>query len=641
MCGIIALWRARSGGAATIIDRMTPALRHRGPDSSSSWVDASDSLALGHRRLAIIDPTPDGIQPMISASGRYRIIFNGEFYNFRAVRRELEQLGHGVNSASDTAVALACFDAWGVERALQRLSGMFALAVWDAQMNRLVIARDRIGEKPLYYGWVHGDFVAASELKAFRAHPAWTGVVDPDALSLYVRNNYVPAPYAIYQGIQKLLPGTYTSISRRDVLAGQVPAPTPFWSLATVAIAGSSEIIADDQQAESLVDQKLRHIVGEQMIADVPVGCLLSGGVDSSIVAAIMQQISDRPIQTFTIQFDERAYDESPFAQAVASHLGTDHTTFLLTAEEGMRIIPELPTIYDEPFADSSQVPTVAVSRLARQAVTVCLTGDGGDEVFAGYNRHVELQKIWRRLGWIPFAGRRLVSRGLQALPIGPIDEALRRRKYGVLGDQVQKLGYILGERTLEDMYVRLAVHMSDPGALLMQAGHGIDILHDRRRWPIGLQGMQRILWLESVTSLPDDMLVKVDRASMSASLEMRSPLLDHRLIELAWRLPLQQKIRGGRGKYILRRVLNRYVPSSLIDRPKMGFAVPIDAWLRGPLRDWAEDLLDDQTVRAAGFYNPIAVRSMWNEHLTGRRKWQQQIWGILMFHAWLRAERE
>jgi asparagine synthase (glutamine-hydrolysing) len=627
-----------------VVERMADTLMHRGPDDSGSWVDVYAGIALGHRRLSIIDLSPEGHQPMTSPSGRYVIAYNGEIYNFRELRLELERGGVTWRGHSDTEVMLAAFEAWGVERALERFNGMFAFALWDRQERALHLARDRLGEKPLYYGWMGKTFLFGSELKPLRAHPAWRGDVDRNALAAYVRHNYVPSPYSIYQGIAKLPPAHHLRIPLTDSHAAR---PKPYWSLRQAAEAGVADPLQlDDDAAVDELDRLLRDAIGRRMVADVPVGVFLSGGIDSSTVVALMQAQSSKPVRSFSIGFDEEGYNEARHAKAVARHLGTDHTELYVTPGEAMSVIPQLPMMYDEPFADSSQIPTFLVSQLARRHVTVTLSGDGGDELFCGYVRYFWGRRIWNRLRRLPYRVRALAANAIGALSpnawnvlFAGLNRIMPSTRLGELtGDRVHKLANVLAVPTPDALYHGLVSHWPRPEVLVYGSREPATALTDRARWANLADFTQRMMYLDGVTYLPDDILVKVDRASMAVSLEARVPMLDHRVVEFAWRVPLSSKTRNDQGKWLLRQVLYRYVPPHLIDRPKMGFGVPIDSWLRGPLRAWAEELLSEHRLREDGYFNPAPIREKWAEHLSGTRNWQYWLWDILMFQAWLDA---
>lgn len=650
MCGIagyLTVPRQKSCDELRVtVLRMADTLRLRGPDDGGAWVDADAGIALGHRRLSIIDLSLEGHQPMHSFCGRYVIAFNGEIYNHRDIRHELEQESqrHAIpwRGHSDTEVALAAISRWGIEAAVRRFVGMFAFALWDRTERVLYLVRDRLGEKPLYYGRMGRSILFGSELKALRAHPDFKGEINRDALALYLRHNCIPAPYSIYRGIYKLPPGTMLAVSDRDA---PFPGPVQYWSAREAAEHGlAAPFTGSTEEAIAALDGLLRDAVGLQMVADVPLGVFLSGGIDSSTVVALMQAQSDRPVKTFTIGFNETGYNEAEHAKAVARHLGTEHTEFYVTPEEAMAVIPRLPALYDEPFADSSQIPTFLVSEMARRSVTVSLSGDGGDELFAGYNRYFWGRSIWKRVGWMPQPLRVAAAAALTAVSPQRWDRVFAaaksllpsKLKQSTPGDKLHKLAEVLAVDSPEAMYRGLASHWKDPASVVLGASEPPTALTDRRLWSDLPDFTQRMMYLDTVTYLPDDILVKVDRASMGVSLEARIPFLDHRVVEFAWRLPLSMKVRDGQGKWLLRQVLYQYVPKELIERPKAGFGVPIDAWLRGPLRDWAEDLLGARRLAEERFFDPVPIRDKWNEHLSGARNWQYYLWDVLMFQAWL-----
>ena len=619
------------------VARMAATLVHRGPDSEGTWVDAAAGIAFGHRRLAIIDLSPTGHQPMVSADGRFVIAYNGETYNFRELRRELEARGTTFRGHSDTEVALEAIAAWGIEDGLSRLNGMFAFALWDRTERRLHLVRDRLGIKPLYYGRQGDSFLFASELRALRAHPAFAAEIDRDALALYMRHNVVPAPRSIFRGIHKLAPGTLLTLDAE----GQ-GAPRPYWSLREVAERGrEGGQRGDTKEVAEELDELLRDAVKRRMIADVPLGVFLSCGTDSSLVAALMQAQSRVPIKTFTIGHPAADFDEAKDAKRVAHHLGTDHHELYVGADDALAVVARLPAYYDEPFADSSQIPTFLVSQMARREVIVALSGDGGDEMFGGYERHLWCERIARHTGGWPGWLKRSAASGLRALsPDGwdrlaaRLPAAWRRRS---TGDKLHKLAGVIDAHDAAEIYRGLVSHWRDDGIVI--GGHPErGPVSDRPAWPDLPDFTRQIMYLDAVTYLPDDILTKVDRASMAVSLEARVPLLDHRVVEFAWRQPLGHMISGGRGKHILREVLYRYVPRALIEREKMGFAVPLHEWLRGPLRDWSEALLDEARLAREGFFAPAPVRAVWREHLSGRRNRHHELWDVLMFQAWHEA---
>lgn len=641
MCGIAGLFdpERRSTGDAleALTQDMVRVLHHRGPDAHGVWTEPEAGVTLGHARLSIIDLSAAGAQPMVSASGRYVLSYNGEVYNAGELRAELEQAGHRFRGHSDTEVMVEGFAAWGVPETVERLIGMFAFAVFDRKEQVLTLVRDRLGIKPLYWGRIDGRIAFASELKAFRPLPGFPPEIDREALASYLCTGYVPAPASIYRGISKLEPGTMLEVRADGVVRSHT-----YWSALDVALRGQSLLLrADEAEAVAKLEALLSDAVTRRMVADVPLGVFLSGGIDSSTVAALMQANSQAPIRSFSIGFHEAAYNEADAAKAVAQHLGTDHTELIVSAEQAQSVVPKLPEIYDEPFADVSQIPTYLVSEMTRRHVTVALSGDGGDELFAGYNRYAQGLRAVRALRRLPGPLPGAVSRLLSlASPqtwdaiCACVPAAVRPRQPG---DKLHKLAAVLGAE--EGDYYRVLVSPWAEAWSLVQgasrpepAPFAKDV---RGRFKNELAWMQ---YADMVTYLPDDILTKVDRASMAVSLEARVPLLDHRVVAFAWQLPDTFKIRDGQGKWLLRQVLYKYVPKALVERPKMGFGVPIDAWLRGPLKDWAEDLLDPAQMTQAGYLDPAPIRLKWAEHLSGRRNWQHFLWNVLMFEAWRRA---
>lgn len=625
------------------VARMADQLVHRGPDDSGVWVDRQAGVALGHRRLSILDLSPDGHQPMHSESGRYVVVFNGEVYNFEDLRSTLGSMGHRFRGHSDTEVMLAAMEQWGVDESLVRFNGMFAFAVWDRKERQLHLVRDRLGEKPLYYGWMGQTFLFGSELKALVAHPEFKDEVDRDALALYLHYNCIPAPYSIYRGIKKLPPATKLTLTLSSMPG--MPSPRPYWSAEEAMRRGLEKPFeGSEKEAITRLDVLLRDAVKMRMVADVPLGAFLSGGVDSSTIVALMQQQSQRPVKTFSIGFPDEAYDEARHAAAVARHLGTDHTEFYVSAEEAMKVIPDLPKFYDEPFSDSSQIPTYLVSALARRHVTVSLSGDGGDELFGGYKRYFMWGRIWNAARWAPASIRKAVARSLRRVGVERwnrvLDFAFRPVRSGrhmvSPGEKVEKLAQILSAK---DSFSRYQVIVSDWEASDSAVRGGVapsSMLRDRCAGLEFSDFCLQMMFLDAVTYLPDDILVKLDRAAMGVSLEGRVPFLDHRVVEFAARLPMSMKVRSGGGKWILRKVLQQYVPHELIDRPKKGFSLPIGEWLRGPLRDWAEDLLRENRLRDDGYFHAGIVRKVWEDHLSGQRDLRHHVWALLMFQAWL-----
>jgi asparagine synthase (glutamine-hydrolysing) len=624
-----------------IARRMATSLRHRGPEDEGVWADPARGIAFGHRRLSIIDLSAAGHQPMHSSCGRYVITFNGEIYNFKELRQELESLGKTFRGHSDTEAMLAAIAHWGVEAAVKRFNGMFAFALWDCEEKTLYLSRDRAGEKPLYYGWTGKTFLFASELKALHCHPAFRGEIDRDALAIYVRHNYIPAPHSIYQGIYKLTPGTLLTIRG----FGSDASPRPYWSAKHAAENGLAHPFEGSEfEAVNQLDALLNDAVSMRMEADVPLGAFLSGGIDSSLVVAIMQANSNRPVKTFTIGFEDSAFNEAESAKAVARHIGTEHTELYVTPDEAMGVIPGLPSLYDEPFADSSQIPTFLVSRLARRNVTVSLSGDGGDELFGGYSTYFWGRSVDQRIRWMPKGLRNAAAKSLGPLAKVNWNALLDRHQSIVPGSLkgrdltrvLQKLTSILGVSDRENLYRVLLSYWMDPSSVVLNGKEKTTALTDKDGWAKLHDFVDVMMYLDTVMYLPDDILAKVDRATMGVSLESRVPLLDHRVIEFAWRLPLAMKIKGDTGKGPLRQLLHRYVPRELVERPKQGFGVPIHEWLRGPMRPWAEELLDESRLQQEGYFSPAPIRQKWSEHLSGRRNWQAQMWGVLMFQAWL-----
>lgn len=654
MCGLTGYLGGFSSGsidgARATLQQMTDAIVHRGPDSEGHWLDAHAGIALGHRRLSIIDLSPAGAQPMHAASGRFVIAFNGEIYNHLDLRADLQHCGRAPSwrGQADTETLLAGFDAWGIEATLKRCVGMFAFALWDKQSCELTLARDRFGEKPIYYGWQgSGDtavFLFGSELKALRAHPAFQAVINRDALAVYLRHMAVPAHYCIYEGICKLQPGSILTVSN----SAAQPVIRTYWSAARAAELGVAQpYTGTAQEAVDSLEGVLKDAVRQQMMADVPLGAFLSGGVDSSAVVSLMQSQSSSAIKTFSIGFYEEAYNEAEHAKAVAKHLGTDHTELYVTPQQALDVIPLLPSLYDEPFADSSQIPTYLVSQLARQHVTVSLSGDAGDELFCGYQRYPNTEQLWRRLSSAPMPLRRGANQLLRAMSPELLN-ALGRRissspRWARLGDRLYKGLELIDSRSIEELYKGLVSSWQYPEQVVIGSQEPDTLLTGLRPLISGLSDIERLMALDLITYLPDDILTKVDRAAMGVSLETRVPLLNHRVVEFAWSLPMQYKLRSEKGRHInkwaLRQVLYRHVPRQLIERPKMGFGVPIDQWLRGPLRDWAEDLLCETRLVNEGFFDPGPIRQKWTEHLSGQRNWQNPLWNVLMFQAWLSAQ--
>jgi len=639
MCGIVGYWDRRGADKLTV-ERMATRIQHRGPDDAGTWLDKESGLALGHRRLSIIDLSPAGHQPMVSPCGRFTLVYNGEIYNYQELRADLEEEGGHFDwrGHSDTEILLAGLRHWGVEGALKRVNGMFAFALWDSLERNLFLARDRMGEKPLYYGSSGGSFLFGSELKSLRAHPRWVGDIDRNALTLYMRHNYVPMPWSIYQGISKLPPAHFIVIREAGQLVSE---PQCYWDLSQIATdASAANVNSSPEELIDELDELLRDAVRRRMMADVPLGAFLSGGFDSTTVVALMQAQSMRPIKTFTIGFHEQSYNEAEHAKAVAKHLGTDHTQLYVTPEEAIAVIPRLPTIWDEPFSDSSQLPTLLVSELARKQVKVSLSGDGGDELFCGYSRYTEGYQIWKKIRLLPAPLRRALGALLQVLPGASLESLMRflPERYQVphLADRLPKLAGVVKADLGESYFRQLVSHWEDPAMVVLGGAEPKTIFEMPERLPKLAELREQMMYMDTITYLPDDILAKVDRATMAMSLEGRVPLLDHRIVELSWRVPMSLMYRNGKSKWVLREVLYRYVPRELMERPKRGFGVPIETWLRGPLVEWAEGLLDEKKLREEGFFDPIPIRKMWQEHLTDQRRWHYHLWDVLMFQAWL-----
>jgi len=656
MCGLVGFWQARNFSqdvARVTALKMAERIAYRGPDDAGVWVDETAGVALAHRRLSIVDLSPAGHQPMLSASGRYIIVFNGEIYNHLALRKDIEKIPPSPPFAkggilewrghSDTETLLAGFEGWGIEETLKKTVGMFAIALWDREEKVLTLARDRIGEKPLYYGFQQDTLLFGSELKALKAHPDFIGEIDRDVICLYLRHCTIPAPYSIYKGIKKLLPGTYLQLPLGGELGGlRELQPKAYWRMAEGVAQGIAKPFAgNDSEAIAALDAQLRQSIGLQMMADVPLGAFLSGGIDSSTIVALMQAQSARPIKTFTIGFDEQGYNEAEYAKAVAQHLGTEHTELYVPVAKALKVIPKLGQMYDEPFADSSQIPTFLVAQLAKTQVTVSLSGDAGDELFCGYNRYL-LADQWTKIASVPFALRKLSGQLIQAVP-----PAIWRAVFNQAGkfarlpvNMEQKLAKFATQLATVDggnaLYYSLVSALDNPQQMVIGAREPVSWLTEVGLPAHFVDEKLHMMYLDAMTYLPDDILVKVDRAAMANSLETRVPFLDHRVVEMAARIPMSMKLRDGKSKWILREVLYQYVPRHLIERPKAGFGIPLAEWLRGPLRAWGEDLLDEQRLRREGYFDVPLVRELWQTHLQGKCDNQILLWNILMFQAWL-----
>lgn len=626
MCGLIGFFKGSvflsEKHTISTLTTMNDSIAHRGPDSQGVWIDIDNKVALGHRRLSIQDLSDAGHQPMLSDDDRYVIVFNGEIYNHLEIRQELQQYIPNIEwrGHSDTETLLKALQVFGWEKTLQKLVGMFAIALWDQQQKELTLARDRMGEKPLYWGWSGQTLLFGSELKALKAHPEFDAEIDRDALALLLRYNYIPAPYSIYCGIEKLLPGHFVKIkigqTREEV------SPISYWNLKEIVEKGvSAPFIGSDAEAIDLLEHTIKQSLVRQMAADVPLGAFLSGGVDSSTIVALMQAESKQPIKTFAIGFDEPGYNEAEYAKAVAEHLGTEHTEFYVTAKDALEVVPLLSTIFCEPFADSSQIPTYLVSKMAKQHVTVALSGDAGDELFGGYNTYQLLPKIWNILSPLPMPVRKLAAKLVSGLP---------------MPEKLLKLVEVLPVNNRAEFYNLVISHWKNSEQLVIGAKKATTALTDKSQWPNVDSFEEWMMSIDAQQYMVDDILVKVDRAAMANSLEVRVPMLDHRLVELAWQLPIDMKIRDKSGKWVLREVLYKYVPKELIERPKKGFSIPLAQWLRGSLREWAEPLIAERRLREEGYFYPEKIRQTWEEHLQGRKDNSSKLWSVLMFQSWL-----
>ena len=648
MCGVVGFFGGDFSNSELnkcILEKMSDQILSRGPDSSGTWLDTPCKVGLAHRRLAIIDLSPAGHQPMTSCSNRYVISYNGEIYNSKEIKDELIKIkaapawrGH-----SDTEILLAGFDAWGIKDTISRVRGMFAIAVWDKDLETISLIRDRVGEKPMYYGWQGSGsnkvFLFGSELKSLKKHPQFMNEIDRQSLALYMRYCYVPAPHSIYKGINKLEPGTILTVSLKHQSKDR------YWDAREIAKKGSEfPFDSSANEIKNTLEELLKKTISQQMMADVPLGAFLSGGIDSSAVVALMQEQSSKAIKTFTIGFKEAGYNEAEFAKLVANHLGTEHTELYVSPQDALDVVPKLPYLYCEPFADSSQIPTFLVSALARQHVTVSLSGDGGDEIFCGYNRYLFTDKLWKSLKITPFALRKLVGKTVQSLPDAGWRKAFKflnsitPSKFNgvILGDKLKKGSGVIASENLISLYKGLVSNWQDPSSVVIGEGEHAEIFSTDIMILSNLDDIEKMMAIDVISYLPDDILVKVDRAAMGVSLETRVPFLDHHIIEFVSKIPLSMKLNNGVGKSVLRDILYKYVPKELIERPKMGFGIPVAEWLKGPLKEWAEELLDESRLASQGFFYPGIIRKMWSEHLSGSRNWQSQLWAVLMFQAWL-----
>jgi len=646
MCGISGIWDfgqtfsrdAFSNILKTATDRMV----NRGPDSSGYWTSTHSPIGFGFRRLAILDLSSNANQPMASSNGRYHMVFNGEVYNFLEIKDKLlaENPNIPFKSTSDSEVVLNAFNHWGVSKTAAMLNGMFAIGLWDETKQELHLIRDRIGKKPLYYGWIHNCFAFASELKVFRAIPGFNNSISRDALSLFMRHNYVPTPYSIFEGIFKAQPGEITTFNK-DRLKSRKPAQEKYWSLQSVVENAKNNPL---ESYDSRLHTLLRDCVAKRMVSDVPVGAFLSGGIDSSLVVALMQEQSKTPVKTFTIGFSEDEFNEAVYAKDVAKHLKADHTDLYFSPSDTLGVIPKISSVYDEPFADSSQIPTFLVSQLARKSVTVALSGDGGDELFGGYNRYFLTEALWNKMNSLPVGMRTLFSSMGEKVPISVLTSIYNALAPGLPkklvfsnpADKIKKILRLMKTKNIDQLYLKMVSHVDDPYEIVLDSKPVTTAIDDPNLNISSLSEIESMMYRDIMTYLMDDILVKVDRASMANSLEARNPLLDYRMIEFSWQVPINQKIKNGVGKLPLRNLLYQYIPRELIERPKMGFGVPIEKWLRGPLKDWCEDLLSQKRIREDGFFNPEPIQKMWTEHKSGKSNWHYQLWNVLIFNSWL-----
>ena len=659
MCGITGIFGdIREEDLYKFTRNMSKSIVHRGPDNSGIWVNGKSGIAFGHQRLSVVDLSSAGHQPMMSPCGRFLTVFNGEIYNHMQLREKLNSsiYEQSWNGHSDTETLVSAFSQWGIEKTLNHLVGMFAIAVWDFKVQKLYLIRDRFGEKPLYYGWSNGVFLFGSELKALRSYKGFNNAIDRNALSLYMQYMYVPSPYSIFKDIYKLDPGCILQIDSHgrgnppkqitsSVFNGKGISIKQWYSLSKVAKNGQNNLIKDENEAVELLEKTLLESVPLQLKSDVPLGAFLSGGVDSSVIVALMSKVCNHPVETFTIGFEESAFNEAIYAKEVARHLGSNHHELYVTSGDAFEVIPSLPSLYDEPFADSSQIPTYLVSKLASKNVTVSISGDAADELFGGYNRYLWGERVWNKLKWMPPIIRQTLGMTIQRVPTFTWDIIGRlmpnKHKVGLLGNKAHRMAYRLKTvNSLDDMYHSLVTEGFNEDKLVYNDDFILKTKLDISNIILDVnESAHRMMLWDAITYLPDDILTKVDRAAMGVGLETRIPFLDHRVAELAWRLPLNMKIKDGVSKWPIRQVLYKYVPKELIERPKAGFAVPVGQWMRGPLREWAGDLLNEHRIWDEGYFNPELVKNIWNQHLSKSYDWTPRLWAILMFQAWLDNE--
>ena len=647
MCGICGFYSKTSLSFNNIILKMNSAISYRGPDSSGVWQDSTTGIVLGHQRLSIIDLSDAGKQPMISNSGRFVLTYNGEIYNHLEIRNEIKKNKINIKwkSKTDTETLLEALELWGIEKTLKKITGMFAFGIWDKKNCSLTLVRDRMGEKPLYYGWQgNGDskvFLFGSELKALKAHPEFNGVIDRDAVALQLRHNCIPDPYSIYKDIYKLLPGHYIQLNKNSLKNGLLPNSKLYWSITQSAIYGiNNQLEISKEEIQRDLEKKIQLSIEQQMISDVPLGAFLSGGIDSSTVVALMQSKSNRPVKTFTIGFDENDYNEAQHAKKIANHLGTEHTELYVSSEKAMQIIPKLPMIYDEPFSDSSQIPTFLVSQLAKQDVKVALSGDGGDELFCGYNRYFLTDKRSKQFNLIPTLLRKVLANGIKSININTWNKIIKllpgTSGYTNFGHKMHKGANVLKSKNFLELYSIICSDWQNPTEVVLNSKEPATLLNEIKNEFSNLNNHQKMMMLDQINYLPNDILVKIDRAAMTSSLETRVPLLNHKLIEYAWKIPHNLKSQNGEGKWILKQILNKYVPKDLTQKSKKGFSIPLGSWLRGPLKDWAENLLNEKRLCQEGYFNSKLIRDKWSEHLSCKHNWENDLWNVLMFQAWI-----
>ena len=649
MCGITGFYSKNSSTFDNAILKMNSAISHRGPDNSGLWQDKNSGIVFGHQRLSILDLSSAGNQPMLSNSERFIITYNGEIYNHLNIRNEIKKKNLNLKwkSSTDTETLLEALELWGVEETLKKTVGMFAFALWDKKNRCLTLARDRIGEKPLYYGWqgsgINKVFLFGSELKALKAHPEFTKDINHNAIALQLRHNYIPDPYSIYKNIFKLLPGHYLELTENDLKKNILTNPKIYWSLTKTAFYGKiNQLTLSENNIQNNLEDLLKLSIKKQMISDVPLGAFLSGGIDSSIVVALMQSQSNNPIKTFTIGFSEHDYDEAKYAKKIAKHLHTEHTELYISSTEALDVIPKLPSIYDEPFSDSSQIPSFLLSQLTKKNVKVALSGDGGDELFCGYNRYISTENWSKKFSLLPIRLRKSLAFIIQSMSPNRWNQLIKflpgLNKNLNFGHKMHKGASALEAKSLLDVYYILISQLQNPNDILIKGKELGTFFTEFRPELQKFNDHEKMMVLDLLSYLPNDILVKVDRSSMASSLETRVPFLDHELIEYAWKIPHSYKFRQGKGKRILRQILNNYVPKNLTERPKKGFGIPLDIWLRGPLKDWAENLLNEKKLSQQGYFNPLLIRNKWNEHISNKKNWHYSLWNVLMFQAWIES---